>query len=53
MESTDRTSVAIGVEIHREFGTVTARKSERKIAGRQRLEQGDRLPLRRERAFIR
>ncbi len=42
MKTTDRTAVAIGVDVHRRFSTVTARNAEGKIAWRQRLEHGDR-----------
>ena len=47
MKTTDRTAVAIGVDVHRRFSTVTARNAEGKIAWRQRLEHGDRRQLRR------
>jgi len=46
MKTTDRTAVAIGLDVHRRFSTVTARNAEGKIAWRQRLEHEDRDDLR-------
>ncbi len=46
MKTTDRTAAAIGVDVHRRFGTVTARNAEGKIAWRQRPEHKDRDDLR-------
>lgn len=46
MKTTDRTAVAIGLDVHRRFSTVTARNAVGKIAWRQRLEHKDRDDLR-------
>jgi transposase len=47
MKTTDRTAVAVGMDVHRRFSTVTGRSAKGKIAWRQRLEHEDRDGLRR------
>jgi len=46
MKTTDRVAVMIGLDVHRQFSTVTTRNAEGKIAWRQRLEHEDHKRLR-------